>query len=151
MKTPNTTTAVAIPQFSKVSPKPTKTEILEALVQRAKVKHDLEEESRKIKAKSAYDRIIKISGELLKKDAYKAYVYTVSTGGQYVQYKIEAKSPELTKAIIEYGKVQYGSSFDYQATKRLLREKLAGAPERCRLLDSPEAVQALDHMLETLA
>ena len=152
MKTaPKTTTALAIPQFSKVSPKPTKTEILEALVQRAKVKHDLEEETRKIKADALLRKIERTARDLAKKEKDVNEIDYVYYSEKKVRFTIWVKSPELSSLIEAHSKIKHGSTFDYQSTKRLLREKLAGAPERCRLLDSPEAVKALDHMLESFA
>lgn len=145
----NTTTALALPGTQAIVPKPTKTEIIDAMVARAKVRHD-EENARRKKLREAVQK--KIEAAALKaskgmKPTVSIYVY--DSGGSHCDVKVSnITTPELQKLFAEY-RATARILWDEKEVRNAIKAELAGTGKQSptRLLDNPEAVKAIDAKL----
>jgi hypothetical protein len=145
-----TTTALSIPTAS-IQPKPTKTEIVEAMLARAKAKNDAENERRKAKREALGKKIEALATKLAKSMTPRVSIYAYDDAARSHCDLIfsNVKSPELDALIVEYHGY-FRLRLDEKAARDAIRRELAGAtkPSATRLLDNPEAVKAIDAMLE---
>jgi hypothetical protein len=146
----NTTTALSIPTAA-IQPKPTKTEIVEAMLVRAKLKHDAENERRKAKREALGKKIEALAIKVAKTLTPKVYIYAYADESRsHCELRVDPiKSPELDALLAEYHENAL-IRWDEKATREAIRRELTGAakPGPGRLLENPEAVQAIDAMLE---
>lgn len=147
----NTTTALALTGSQTLIPKPTKTEIIEAMVARAKVKHDAEN-SRRSKLREA-----------LRKKIEAAAVKAVKAKTPYVAIYCGSSDPERRHCDVRFDRVtsldlailfdRYNEvaqiQWDEKDVRKSIRQELSGVGKlsSTRLLDNPEAVKAIDSKL----
>lgn len=150
MKNANTTTTLSIPTAS-IQPKPTKTEIVEAMLVRAKLKHDAENKRRIAKREAAEKKIEALALKAIKgtKPRVSVYAYSDSVRSHCDVRFDRVKTPELDALFAEY----YDNApflWNEKETREKIRRELTGAakPSPTRLLDNPEAVRTMDAMLE---
>lgn len=146
----NTTTALALPGTQAIVPKPTKTEIIDAMVARAKVKHD-EENARREKLREGVKK--KIEAAALKaaksiKPTVSVYVYSHGSGNHCDVKITNVTNPELEKLFAEY-QATARLHWDEKEVRTAIRQELSGVGKQSptRLLDNPEAVKAIDAKL----
>jgi len=146
------TTALSLP--SAVQPKPTRTEIVEAMVQRAKSRTESENEARAKKRESLLPKIEAAAKKAMKNFSVSVNIYTYSKTDMRKNH-CDARvsnitSPEMEKLLDEYHKVGHLIRFDEKETRATIRRGLSGAhnPDPARLLANPSAVEAIDKTLE---
>jgi len=140
-------TSLSIPS---VQPKPTKTEVLDAMVIRAKVKHDAENKRRE-KAREALEK--KITALAIKAGKSKTpsvgiYVYNNKESNHCDLYIRNLQTPEL-QPLLEDLHSLIRLVWDEKDVRRAIKQELSGIakPSPTRLLDNPETVKAMDAML----
>lgn len=134
------------------TPPPRKEDIINAMVERARVKH--EEERQKLtvqhqKAKKEFDDAVI---EELKKnpDSFEITVNHWQTSAK-VEYRIRVIPPHLTRLKRLLDAVPSVGSFNPQEVKRQIREGMSTAGDRVKaLLENPTAVKALDAALNEM-
>lgn len=147
-----------------VTPPPTKTEILDAMVRRAEVlfKKELEDHKKKleaaeIKARAGIMKLLsKGVGHLLNRDAYFGYLHYLEKEGRFdlnLEIKLSEKENGLKQDLITLYKLRNSRPcFDEKACRRELRDKLnQKSPSAARvesLLSNPEAVKAMDAFIK---
>lgn len=144
------TTALSIPTAN-LQPKPTKTELVEAMLVRAKVKHDAENVQRKAKRDALGKKIEALATKLAKQKKPQVCIYTYADNSRsHCDVRVQnVKSPELDLLFAEYTK-NSTLCWDEKEVRAEIRQALTGLakPSATRLLDNPEAVRAMDAMLE---
>lgn len=138
----------SLAKIDKMVPKPTKTEIINAMVERARVKHELDEKSRRIQADALKGKIIKLADKLRKTAAFREPSINSYSSNPHVEYEVRVSSPELTELMKQWDEVRRGRAFDPKQAKEAIRAKLNNEPARVNLLNDPEAVKAIDAKLE---
>lgn len=145
----NTNTAIAtLAPVSAVQPKPTKTEILNAMVARAKVKYD-EENIRRATAREALEKKIEaLAIKAMKNFAPTVYIYShTKPESCHCDIRVSrVKSPELDALLLNHQELSR-LHWDEKETRDAIRQQLSGRTDS-RLLENPEAVKAIDAMLE---
>lgn len=145
----NTTTALALPGTQAIVPKPTKTEIIEAMVARAKVKHD-EENARREKLREGVKKKIEAAAlKAAKSIKPRVSIYCYAAGGSHCDVKVtNLTNPELEKLFAEYQTTAL-LCWDEKEVRNAIKAELAGTGKQSptRLLDNPEAVKAIDAKL----
>jgi pyruvate/2-oxoglutarate dehydrogenase complex dihydrolipoamide acyltransferase (E2) component len=133
------------------APPPRKEDIINAMVERARVKHAEESaklnEKREAAKKALYDAI---AAELEKNPQsfqreINSYSHRVS-----IEYVCRVVPPNITRLQAAYNAVPHIGLFDLAAVRRKIREQYSNvsAGERVKaLLSNPEAVKALDEAL----
>ena len=151
MKKQATTTALTLTSVQAIVPKPTKNEILDAMVTRAKVAHDAENDRRK-KLREAVQK--KIETAALKaskgmKSTVSIYVYSHRTGSHCDVKVSNVTTPELEGLFAEY-QASARLVWDEKEVRAAIRNELAGVGKQSptRLLENPEAVAAIDAILK---
>lgn len=152
------TTALALPSTATITPKPTKTEIIEAMVERARSK-----------AKEENDRRAALREKLMvkiKKEALKAIKGMTPAVDQYSHYSdpdarhckvsyLNIKTPALKELLNEYYEIGGRIYFDESQTRRAIRAELAVKKDVSagvqRLLACPEIVKSFDAAIEKLS
>jgi len=136
------------------APPPRKEDIINAMVERARVKHAAEsaklKEKREAAKKALYDAI---AAELAKNPQsfqreIDSYSHTVS-----IQYVCRVVPPHITKLQAAYNAMPHLGLFDPAAVRWKIREQYSNvsAGERVKaLLSNPDAVKALDAALEKI-
>lgn len=150
-QTNNTNTALALPGTQTLVPKPTKTEIIEAMVARAKVKHDAENDRReklreKLEKKITAMAIKTVKG---KKPRVSIYAHHSDKDRHHCDVHFDAvRSPELTPLFDGYNEVSH-IHWNEKSVRDSIRQQLSGfgKPSPTRLLDDPAAVSAIDAKL----
>lgn len=146
-----TTSALSIPAVQGVQPKPTKTEIIEAMVARAKAKHDEESERRAKMRKAISAKIESLAIKLAKskRPDVGIYVYSSAESSHCDVTVRRVKSPELDALFDQYRAVER-ICWDEKKARDAIRREINGAINRnpSRLLDNPEAVKAIDATLK---
>jgi hypothetical protein len=147
-----TTTALSLP--TAVQPKPTKTEIIEAMVQRAKARQfAINEEARKERDKLR-PKIEKLVIKAMKAMKPEISIYSRSEKPHCdVRFNC-ISSPELVALLQEYAKhdkkIEY---FHEKETRQAIREGMAKKKpviDPSRLLANPETVKAIDTTLDAM-
>lgn len=140
-----------MPTVQSIQPKPTKAEILEAMVTRAKVKHDAENERRAKTRESLGKKITALAVKATKsrEPRVSIHVYSKSEGNHCdVQFR-NVKTPEIAPLLEAYGAASC-LYWDEAQTRKSIRQALTGrtSSSPSRLLENPEAVKAIDALLE---
>lgn len=141
------TTILALP---KVLPKPTKTEILNALVERARVKFQTENERREKRQSEIAEKILRLAAKELaskkpKPSEHNFYSYRAEAT---CELSFSITTPEISKLVKEHDAIK-SLYWDEVSVKRNIRNGMLGidpaAPNR--LLENPQTVKALDAIL----
>ena len=146
-KTP-TTTALAMPALH---PKPTKTEIVEAMLARAAVKHDAENERRSKIRDSIQKKINALAIKAAKTMTPSVNIYAygkIESSHCDVRFS-NVKSPELDKLFDQYRAVAI-LGWNEKEMRDAIKRELSGIqnPNPTRLLDNPATVKAIDALLK---
>lgn len=149
-----TSTAIVLPS---TQPKPRKEDILNALVERARVKHSKEaavlQEKRAKALDACKEEARKLLDEQIKTLTPSFEMPWVGSTKKSIEVSFHVTSPKLERLIVAYNAVPSLRNFDAAAVKMRLRDTL-GQSARVRvdaLLCNPDAVKALDAMLEDAA
>lgn len=149
MKKKTTSTALVIPQT--ITPKPTKNDIINAMVERARVKHN-EERDRLRKLREASMEKIKEAAkvEFQKNPPKPDLTVLTSSYYEYVQFEFRVTSPELKNLMKEHEKIGSLRPFDEKEVRAFIREGMSTQTGNAvqSLLANPDAVKALDASLE---
>lgn len=140
-----------MPTVQSIQPKPTKAEILEAMIARAKVKHDAENERRQKLRESLGNKITALAVKATKSRKPSVLIYTYQNAENNhcdVQFR-RVKTPELVPLLEEYNNAS-SLHWDEAQTRKSIRQALTGrtSGSPSRLLENPEAVKAIDALLE---
>lgn len=160
MKTKNSKLALipaisAIGNLPATQPPPRKADIICALVERARVKH--EEESQSLMAKrTAAEELVSaaIVAEFEKNPKSFQRIVSHRSSRCEIELTLRVVPPHITKLIAAKNNLPQVRSFDPAAIKRDITAKLSGgiAGDRVKaLLASPDAVKKLDATLEALS
>jgi hypothetical protein len=145
-----TTTALSI-QTATIQPKPTKTEILDAMLIRAKAKHEAENARREAKRETLHKKIEALAIKLAKGKTPHVSFYPSSKAERcHCDVRVNnVQSTDLTELLLEYDQ-NSGSYWDERETRAAIRRELSGIkkPTPTRLLENPEMVKSIDAMLE---
>ena len=140
-----TTTTLALATKSNLSPKPTKTEIIDAMVKRAIENTKLQNEANSKKREAIVSKIEKASIKMVK-----SIKFDVSVGSNYVNiYSYRVTSPEIELLIKELDKHQH-IRIDEKMLKTEIRNQINAtvSPQPDRLLKNPDTVKAIDAQLK---
>lgn len=133
-------------QTASIQPKPTKTEIIEAMVCRSEVLNREENKRREALRSDLEAKVIELAKqEFTKKNASLKPTFEVNDWKQTVVVRYVVKNPAIKKLIEEIdknGKVYWNES----SVRKSIREKLSGVKKN-RLLDDPQTVNAIDTLL----
>lgn len=150
MKTKTTSSAIALP--STIQPPPRKEDIINAMVERARIKHA--EESKRLEdirdaAESKLDAAVKKNFDEHPEN------FTVDYRSNYqspdIVFTMVAVPPNITKLKAELRECKHLRAFDDAAVKRQIREGMNVAGDRVKaLLDNPDAVKKLDAALKAI-
>jgi hypothetical protein len=150
MKPKTNKAALALP--STIQPPPRKEDIINAMVERALVKHQeekkrLEEEKQVLKAK--FD--VAVLAEFKSNPAnFNVRVCTYSP--IEIEHVMQVTPPSIEKLRKAYRDAPTLSGFDEAAAKRKIREGMNTSGDRVKaLLDNPDAVKKLDAALEAIS
>jgi hypothetical protein len=142
-------TNIIIPgKVSKAQPKPTKTQIAEALLKRAKIAHAKEGERVEKQSLEVQEQLRLEAIKLLK--GIKPIDFEIDTSVRYfnedqpLKCVIDLSTPLIMKLKKQISRL-HPSRFDEEATKQKIKQGLA-APNP--LLDNSEVAPALDQLLE---
>lgn len=143
-----TSTALTIPQT--ITPKPTKNDIINAMVERARVKHAEEFQKMNAAKVAAEEKIKTLAMQEFASNPPKPKITICGwSGSRRVDVEFQVRSPELTKLIATYDGMPTMRGFDEVAVRRQIRDGMGsvkGAAVQA-LLANPEAVTALDASL----
>jgi hypothetical protein len=141
------TTALAIPKkIATHQPKPTKTQLVEALLVRAEAAHERLEEARRIK-RDAIEAQIKAEAEKTFHAAcIKDFDFGMSMWHKSCSFTLNVESPKIKQLCESMRKHDY-CHFDRDATKKKIVEQLK-TPNP--LLGDDDTTKALDQLLERI-
>lgn len=148
MNTTLTKQKASLAKIETIVPKPTKTEIINAMVERARVKHELDEKARQMQADALKSKILTTARKLMKTAKADDGDIRYWNNSQRVVFTTQVSSPELIEMIKQHEKICCRFSFDPKRAKEAIRAKLNNEPSRVNLLSDPEAVKAIDAKLE---
>lgn len=143
----------AVANLPAITPPPRKEDILNAMVERARVKHQEEydrleknKEGAKEKLKNALLELLKVSPSSFSTDI------DTWCGCCRVEFTLENLPPHIEKLRKAYKDAPSIRGFDESAVKRKIREGMsaAGGDRVKALLDNPEAVKAMDAALDKM-
>jgi hypothetical protein len=142
------TTALAIANKQNLTPKPTKSEIIEAMVKRAVVKIKAENDANSKKRDVIIAKIKKSARKLAKSIQFEVNIYGNSRTPHVNMYSGDVTSPELDKLLAEYNACKH-QVIDEKELRNQIRSELNGAmkPDPDRLLNDPSTVKAIDAQL----
>jgi hypothetical protein len=146
-KTPSTALALPVTQ-----PPPRKEDIINAMVERARVKHQTESDKLSAQKKAAEETLEKAVMEQLRSTP-EAFESSVSCWGNSatIDFRIRVLPPHIKKLQEAVNKVPRLASFNHVEVKKQIREGMNTAGDRVKaLLDNPEAVKKLDQALESI-
>jgi hypothetical protein len=142
-----TTTTLALATMPEIKPKPTKTEVLNAFVARAKVKHDAENE-RRAKIAEGIDEQIRAIALKEATDKFKVGDYDLYVGYSEIRITMEiSNSPEIKRLRKEREKVRL-FHWDEKKVRAEISDELTGRAS-ARLLSDSETVKAIDTALDS--
>ena len=141
-------TELSIPQA--VQPKPTKKQIIEALVERAKLLHEERETSKLVRHQQVTKLIEEEALKIAAKQIPEIFIYSYRGGGSHCDARINnIKSAKLEKLFQEHNETQE-KHFDYTQVKAELQRKLdATASVVQQLLTNQTFIQAADQLIES--
>jgi len=145
-----TSSAIALP--STIQPPPRKDDIINAMVERARVKHS--EECQRLEAIRAAAQS-KLDAAVQKNLDEHPENFTTSYYSNYyhpeIHFKMVTVPASITKLKAELYACQRLRDFDESAMKRQIREGMNSAGDRVKaLLDNPDAVKKLDAALNAI-
>jgi len=142
------TTALAIANKPNLTPKPTKGEIIEAMVKRAVVKIKAENDANSKKRDIVEAKIKKAARKLAKSCQFQVYIYANARVPHVCMHSGDVTTPELDKLLAEYNACKQ-QSIDEKELRNQTRAELNGAmkPDPDRLLNDPSTVKAIDAQL----
>ena len=148
MKKQNSTTALSLPT---VHPKPTKAEVINALLARAKVKHDAENVRRAALKDQLTEKLKSLALKTFKSKAYNAdprieFRDYRDSSPKTVELSFDVQSDEITRIMIQR-KALGPIMWEENMMKQNIRDGLEDSV-RVRLLEDPTMVKAMDAMLE---
>jgi hypothetical protein len=151
-KTKLTIVNPSVANLPAITPPPRKEDIINAMVERARVKHI--EESQRLEALRATAES-KLDAAVKKNFDEHPENFTVRIRANYQQpdivFEMVAVPPSITKLKAELRECKSLRCFDEVAVKRQIREGVNLAGSRVKaLLDNPAAVKALDAALEKM-
>jgi hypothetical protein len=147
----NTTTTLALPTV--VQPKPTKAEIIEAMVQRARARQIAVNEEASKKRDALKPKIEKAVLKLIKGMKPHVAIYAKSREPHCEARYGVIKSPELDELLAQYASFDNAiECFDEKEVRTAIRRELNGEhkPDPSRLLANPETVKAIDTTLDAM-
>ena len=143
-------TSVIIPaKIQNTAPKPTKSQLVEALLLRAREAHRAAEQEKDLKRSALEEEGCKLVIEEFKKvkpTSSDIILYNYWRDNEPASVTVEVTSPKIRSIQQKLAKL-HSSSFDADATKKLLVEGLK-APNP--LVGNPDTAKALDSLLATL-
>lgn len=141
------TTALAIPKkISTHQPKPTKSQLVEALVSRARVAHCKANEDRGVKRDAIVTEIRAEADRFLNAASIKDFDFKMNLWGGDCTFSLSVKLPKIKKLMENMRKLDY-VHFDRDATKKKIVESLA-TPNP--LIGDDDTAKALDQLLERI-
>lgn len=142
------TTALALANKPNLTPKPTKSEIIEAMVKRAKIKLTADNEAASKKRELVKEKIKKLAQKLAKSQVFAFSIYADCKKPHVDLYASEVTSPEMDKLLAEYAACKT-FCIDEKELRNQIRAELNGAtkPDPERLLNDPSTVKAIDAQL----
>jgi hypothetical protein len=141
-----TTTTLALATKTNLSPKPTKTEIIDAMVKRAVVNIKLQNEANSKKHELIMAKIEKAAMKIVK-----SIKFDVSVSSNYVTlYSYRVTNPEIESLLKELDKYRH-VRIDEKQLKVEIRNQINAttSPQPDRLLKNPDTVKAIDAQLKT--
>lgn len=149
MKTKTTSSAIALP--TTIQPPPRKEDIINAIVERARVKHDEEGQKLEKLRKEAVNKFNAAVLEELRKNPSNFTVQVCNYHRPEVQYTMEIVPVAITKLKEAIRQVPSIRGFDAVAVKRQIREGMNSASDRVKaLLANPDVVKKLDAALNAI-
>lgn len=149
MKAKTPSTALAIPTFV---PPARKEDVITAMVERARVKHQEEREKYALN-KEALNKAVEGAIIALFNESPHLFVQSVDFWNNSAEIKFDCqKLPAKIVAVVAAARnAPTICSFDPVATKRAIRDGMYAGGDRVKaLLDNPETVKALDAALESI-
>lgn len=144
----NTSTALVIP--STLVPKPNKNDIINAMVERARVKHEAEAKAKK-EAKEAAGKKIEeaAAAEFARHQPSPRYVIHTWSNSRRVELEFQVTSPFITKMIAAYDAMPTLRPFDEKQVRLAIRKGMNDIRPNgvYALLENAEAVKTLDASL----
>ena len=141
------TTALAIPKkIATHQPKPTKSQLVEALVSRARVAHDKANEVRGVKRDAIEAQVREEADKLFHAASLKDFDFSMNLWHGSCAFSLNIESPKIKKLIEAMSKHDY-VHFDRDATKKKIVESLA-TPNP--LIGDEDTAKALDQLLERI-
>jgi hypothetical protein len=141
------TTTLAIPKkIATHQPKPTKTQLVEALISRARVAHDKANEARGVKRDAIEAQIKAEALKTFRSADAEAFDFSMNMWQKTCSFTLDIKSPQITQLLEKMRKFDY-VHFDRDATKKKIIESLA-TPNP--LLADENTAKALDQLLERI-
>ena len=141
------TTTLAIPKkIATHQPKPTKAQLVEALLVRAEAAHERLEEARRIKREAIEAQVREEADKLLAAAKLNDFDFTMNRWHKRCSFDLQIESPKITKLIEAADKFHY-CRFDRDATKKKIAEQLK-TPNP--LLGDDDTAKALDQLLERI-
>lgn len=141
-------TTLALATKPNLIPKPTKGEIIEAMVKRAVSKIEAENAVNTKKRETLRVKIDKLAHKLAKSQKFEVYVYTECTRPHVDLKCTGVTSPEMDKLLAEYKSFKI-TRIDEKTLREQIRNEINGAtkPDPDRLLKDPSTVSAIDAQL----
>ena len=142
----------AVANLPALTPPPRKEDILNAMVERARVKHQEEIDRLSAKRKETEEKFNAAVLEELRKNPQNFTTYVRNYSKPEVEFTMEVIPPAIAKLKGAIRQVPTIRHFDPVAAKKHIRESLgASATDRVKtLLSNPEAVKAMDAALEKM-
>lgn len=149
-------TNITLPAAIKVQqPKPTKTQITQALFERAKENHRQTRESAELRKKAISDEVLRICIEVIQgptPPTLKVQEHEIGYGSRHYQDRgitvtQKVNDPRITSLADEFCELTKNSYFDDREVMRKIREALVPTNP---LLDNPDMKDALDKMLSQI-
>ena len=141
-------TTLALATKPNLIPKPTKGEIIEAMVKRAVSKIEAENADKKKKRETLRVKIEKLAHKLAKSHKFAVYIYVNGSRPHVDLSCTQLTSPEMDKLLVEY-KTLETVSIDLKKLREQIRNEINGTmkPDPDRLLNDPSTVSAIDAQL----
>ncbi len=145
--------SAAILSLPPTAPPPRKEDIINAMVERARVKHEEEKRKLEVQREAA---LKELNAALLLELKNKPDSFTIHFHSQYhcpeIEYVLDVVPPHIHKLREKLKSVPSIRFFDAAEVRRKIREQFTGAAtDRVKsLLSNPEAVAALDAALEKI-
>lgn len=156
MNAPKTRSIISVPaqlsEDAKLHPKPTKREIIKAMVQRARDKWQKECEELEKKRDAVMGRIHAASIQLISEGKFSSLQVGrphSHKSDSIIHCDMDVTSPQIASLIKEFRALSdKWPRFDEQKFKQAIELSMSGGDRVARILANPEMVTALDAMLE---